>query len=107
MLFRSAKILVANVVINRVFSKEFPDNVTDVIYQGNGVQFQPIMDGRFYSVTLTDTSYEAVDRALVGEDYSDGALFFAASASAGEGSWFAMNLNRLFEYNGHVFFNFY
>lgn len=102
-----AKILVANVVINRVFSKEFPDNVTDVIYQGNGVQFQPIMDGRFYSVTLTDTSYEAVDRALVGEDYSDGALFFAASASAGEGSWFAMNLNRLFEYNGHVFFNFY
>ena len=101
-----AKILVANVVINRVFSDSFPDNVTEVIFQGNGAQFQPIMDGRFYSVELTASSYEAVDRALVGEDYSEGALFFAATASAGEGSWFATHLRRLFEYEGHVFFSF-
>lgn len=99
-----AKILVANVVINRVFSDEFPDNVTEVIFQENGVQFQPIMDGRFYSVEPKDSSYEAVDRALVGEDYSEGALFFAATASAGEGSWFDTHLRRLFEYEGHVFF---
>ncbi len=102
-----AKILVANVVINRVFSNDFPDNVTDVIFQENGAQFQPVMDGRYYSVELTDTSYEAVDRALIGEDYSEGALFFAASASAGNGSWFAIHLKRLFEYNGHVFFGYY
>ncbi len=102
-----AKILVANVVINRVFSNDFPNNVTDVIFQENGAQFQPVMDGRYYSVSLTDTSYEAVDRALVGEDYSEGALFFAATASAGEGSWFATHLKRLFEYNGHVFFGYY
>ena len=102
-----AKILVANVVINRVFSKDFPDNVTEVIFQGNGAQFQPVMDGRYYSVELTDTSYEAVDRALIGEDYSEGALFFAASASAGGESWFAIHLKRLFEYNGHVFFGYY
>ncbi len=101
-----AKILVANVVINRVFSKDFPDNVTEVIFQENGAQFQPVMDGRYYSVELTDTSYEAVDRALVGEDYSEGALFFAATASAGDGSWFAIHLRRLFEYNGHVFFGY-
>lgn len=100
-----AKILVANVVINRVFSDAFPDSVTEVIFQGNGAQFQPVMDGRFYSVELTASSYEAVDRALVGEDYSEGALFFAATASAGEGSWFAANLRRLFEYEGHVFFS--
>lgn len=31
-----AKILVANVVINRVFSNDFPNNVTDVIFQENG-----------------------------------------------------------------------
>lgn len=102
-----AKILVANVVINRVFSNDFPNNVTDVIFQENGAQFQPVMDGRYYSVSLTDTSYEAVDRALVGEDYSEGALFFAATASAGDGSWFATHLRRLFEYNGHVFFGYY
>lgn len=99
-----AKILVANVVINRVFSDVFPDTVTEVIFQGNGAQFSPVMDGRFYSVQPKESSYEAVDRALVGEDYSEGALFFAATASAGEGSWFARRLQRLFEYKGHVFF---
>lgn len=101
-----AKILVANVVINRVLSDAFPDTVTEVIFQGNGEQFQPIMDGRFYSVELTESSYEAVDRALMGEDYSEGALFFAATASAGENSWFVKSLDKLFEYNGHVFFTF-
>ncbi len=102
-----AKILVANVVINRVFSEAFPDTVTEVIYQGDGEQFRPIKDGRFYSVELTESSYEAVDRALMGEDYSEGALFFASTASAHENSWFATSLNRLFEYNGHVFFTFW
>lgn len=102
-----AKILVANVVINRVFSKDFKDTVTGVIFEGDGEQFQPIRDGRFYSVVLTDTSYEAVDRALIGEDYSQGALFFATEYSAREGSWFATHLKRLFEYNGHVFFGYY
>lgn len=101
-----AKILVANVVINRVFSKDFPNTVTEVIFQGDGEQFQPIQDGRFYSVELTESSYEAVDRALVGEDYSEGALFFATVASSGEGSWFATHLNRMFEYEGHVFFGY-
>ena len=99
-----AKILVANVIINRVFAENFPDTVTEVIFQQNGLQFQPVMDGRFYSVEVSDTSIEAVDRALLGEDYSEGALYFAATASAGDNSWFALKLKRLFEYNGHVFF---
>ena len=97
----------ANVVINRVFSKDFKDTVTGVIFEGDGEQFQPVRDGRFYSVVLTDTSYEAVDRALIGEDYSQGALFFATEYASREGSWFATHLKRLFEYNGHVFFGYY
>ncbi len=99
-----SKILVADVVINRVRSPYFPNTITEVIYQENGQQFQPIMDGRFYSVTITQTTIEAVDRALCGEDYSQGATFFAAVSSAGEGSWHARNLTRLFEYGGHVYF---
>ena len=70
-------------------------------------KLQPVRDGRFYSVVLTDTSYEAVDRALIGEDYSQGALFFATDYASSEGSWFATHLKRLFEYNGHVFFGYY
>ena len=93
-----------DVIINRVRRKDFPDTITDVIFQGNGQQFQPVMDGRFYTVNVTESTVEAVDRALYGEDYSQGATFFAAKASAGAGSWHASALTRLFEYGGHVYF---
>ena len=50
------KVLIANVIMNRVANKEFPNTVTDVIMdRKNGVpQFSPIYDGRFYEVTVTD-----------------------------------------------------
>ncbi|MCM1309009.1 MAG: cell wall hydrolase [Butyrivibrio sp.] len=99
-----SKILVANVVINRVKSAAFPNTLTEVIFQGNGHQFQPVMDGRFYSVTVSQTTVEAVERALAGEDYSQGATFFASLYAAGPGSWHAENLIKLFEYGGHAFF---
>ena len=102
-----AKILVADVVINRVRSCDFPNTISEVIFQDNGEQFMPVADGRFYSLTPTESSYEAASRALYGEDYSEGALFFATYASSGEGSFFASNLKRLFDYNGHVFFGYY
>lgn len=99
-----SKILVANVVINRVKSAAFPNTLTEVIFQGNGHQFQPVMDGRFYSVVVSSTTVEAVERALAGEDYSQGATFFASLYAAGPGSWHAENLIKLFEYGGHAFF---
>ncbi len=99
-----SKMLVADVIINRVISASFPNTVTEVIYQGNGEQFQPISDGRFYTVTVTDSTVEAVDRALSGEDYSQGAYFFAATASIGW--WHETHLTRLFEYGGHVYYAF-
>lgn len=101
-----SKIMVANVIINRVKNPYFPNTITDVIFQGNGEQFQPIMDGRFYTVPVTALTFEAVDRALYGEDYSMGAYFFAATASAAPGSWHDRALKRLFEYGGHVYFAF-
>lgn len=101
-----SKIMVANVIINRVKNPYFPNTITDVIFQGNGEQFQPIMDGRFYTVPVTALTFEAVDRALYGEDYSMGAYFFAATASAAPGSWHDRALKRLFEYGGHVYFTF-
>lgn len=99
-----SKILVANVVINRVKSGAFPNTLTEVIFHGNGHQFQPVMDGRFYSVKVSQTTVEAVERALAGEDYSQGATFFASLYAAGPGSWHAENLIKLFEYGGHAFF---
>lgn len=105
---RTGKILVANVVLNRVKNEQFPDTVTDVIFQKeDGVcQFSPIHDGRFYSVNVSEETKEAVDAALYGEDCSSGALFFMARAYAEKekAAWFDRNLTKLFTYGGHEFF---
>ena len=72
--------MVANVIINRVQNDAFPDTVTEVIFQReNGVsQFSPIRDGRFYQVSISDETVEAVEAALYGQDESQGALYFMA-----------------------------
>ncbi len=102
------KLLVANVVLNRVNNEKFPDTVTEVIMQkGQGVaQFSPTVDGRFQNVTISEETYEAVERALYGEDISKGALYFCAreKADSGKLKWFDQNLTRLFSYGNHEFF---
>lgn len=102
------KILVANVVLNRVECESFPDSVSDVIFQkSNGVaQFSPVSDGRFYKVKVSDETRQAVDKALEGEDYSQGALYFAARKYADSENmrWFDESLVFLFEHGGHEFF---
>ena len=101
-----SKMLVANVIINRVNSVRFPGTITEVIFQGNGEQFQPIMDGRFYTVNVTESTVEAVERALCGENNAQGAYFFASTAVVNAGGWHSRCLTRLFEYGGHVYFTF-
>ncbi len=102
------KLLVANVVLNRMNSKDFPDTVKDVVFQRSGqtYQFSPISDGRYYTVEITKETVRAVERALMGVDYSEGALFFAARKSADPErmKWFDENLVFLFSYGGHEFF---
>lgn len=102
------KILVANVVINRVNHPDFEDTITDVVYQRTGgcAQFSPVADGRIDRVTVTEETIEAVDRAIYGEDYSEGALYFVArsAASAKNMRWFEQNLELLFTHAGHEFY---
>ena len=102
------KLLVANVVLNRVNNEKFPDTVTEVIMQkGQGVaQFTPTVDGRFQNVTISEETYKAVERALYGEDISKGALYFCARQKADSGrlQWFDQNLTKLFSYGNHEFF---
>lgn len=102
------KLLVANVVLNRVNNPSFPDTVTDVVFQReNGVtQFSPVSDGRYYQVKISEETIRAVGRALLGEDISQGALYFAAREYADEDRmlWFDNNLTHLFVHGGHEFF---
>ena len=105
---RTGKILVANVIINRVKNNKFPDTVTEVIFQKNNnvAQFSPVSDGRINKVKISDETIEAVDCALCGEDSSKGALYFVArkSANSDKLKWFDLNLTKLFTYGGHEFF---
>lgn len=102
----TSKMMVAGVVLNRVRDSHFPDTIYDVVWQD--AQFQPTVDGRIYSCTITDSTVEAVERVLQGEDYSQGALFFFArhSAEASNVNWFDSSLVKMFEYGGHEYFTF-
>ena len=103
-----SKILVANVVLNRVADPHFPDTPYEVIWENvNGVpQFSPTYDGRIYTCEITEETIEAVGRALSGEDYSQGALYFIARSSAESHNveWFDKSLKKLFEYDGTEFY---
>lgn len=97
------KILVADVIINRVLSGKFPGSVKGVVYQGS--QFQPVSNGRINSVKVTAGTIRCVDRALDGEDYSNGALYFMnRKASGRKAGWFDSRLTYLFAHGGHEFF---
>ena len=71
---------VAEVVLNRVLSDEFPDTVHGVIYDTKyGVQFTPYRQVAY--TTPTDTQYEAVNGALYGDLILDeGVLYFSRGA---------------------------
>ena len=103
------RILVANVVLNRVDNDAFPNSIREVVFQKEQgrCQFSPIGDGRYRRVEVSSRTVEAVNRALAGEDYSKGALYFAARKHANPDRmrWFDTHLTRLFSYGGHEFFS--
>lgn len=105
---RKGKLLVANVIINRVKAEEFPDTVTEVVYQKvkNVTQFSPVSDGKIKTVKVSEETKEVVYSALLGEDVSDGALYFVARkiADVQRVCWFDENLTFLFSHGGHDFF---
>lgn len=102
----TGKMLVANVILNRVNSDRFPDTVSDVVYQrvqGNA-QFSPVANGTINSVNVSDATVEAVDRVLAGEDESQGAFFFRATYC--KSKWFDRKLTRVVEHGRHIFYTF-
>ncbi|MCM1187834.1 MAG: cell wall hydrolase [bacterium] len=102
------RLLVANVVLNRVNSESFPETVSEVVFQRErGVtQFSPVSNGRYYTVEVSEATVRAVERALSGEDLSEGALYFASRkyADSDKMKWFDEHLTFLFSHGGHEFF---
>ena len=81
------RVLIANVIMNRLSHEEFPDTITGVILdQRNGIpQFSPVYDGN-----------------------SEGALFFVQRSAADKKnvSWFDKDLKKLFKYGVHEFYTY-
>lgn len=98
------KVLVANVILNRMESAEFPDTVSEVVYQKG--QFSPVMDGSIDTCKVTEETEQAVNRALGGEDHSEGALYFMNRKRSSKKNirWFDSHLDYLFRHGAHEFF---
>lgn len=98
------RLLVANVILNRVKSKKFPNTVKGVVFAHG--QFSPVSNGRYYSVHVSRTTKKAVAKALQGKDDSRGALYFMCRSAANpkNAAWFDRDLKRLFAYGCHEFF---
>lgn len=92
------KTLIIMTVLNRVESSDFPDSISEVIFQKHGkiYEFSPVMPGgRWWTTEPDEDCYEAVEVVLTTEyDYSDGALYF--ESCKGE-SWHSRRLTYLYQ----------
>lgn len=77
---------VGAVVVNRVRSSNYPNNIHDVIYQRG--QFGPASSGRLaqrLKIGPSASAREAARAALSGQDPTDGALYFRLASSGHDG----------------------
>lgn len=100
----TGRLLIANVIMNRVRSGRFPNTITEVVYQrcSGRAQFSPVSDGRIDRVSVSPETVEAVARAMNGEDLSAGALYFRSVYS--NSGWFDRALHRVLEHGNHIFY---
>ena len=96
------KAMVIMVVLNRVESGDFPDNIMDVIFDEG--EFSPVKEGgRFYTTEPDADCWKALDLIMQGWDESDGALYFEAVYN-GEDTWHSRNLEYIKTVGNHNFY---
>ena len=94
------KALVMLVVLNRVWSEEFPDTIEEVIFQKN--QFSPVANGRYDEVEPDKECYEALEMIQFEHwNESQDALYFESKSDS---KWHSENLEFLFKYGKHYFY---
>ncbi len=91
------RMLVANVVLNRVDTGIWGDDVLSVIMSEG--QFDPIGNGAYKVCEVDSVTKKAVINALLGEDISQGAIYFQKSNARVWG-----NKTFLFRHGSHSFY---
>ena len=97
---RRGQIAVAAVVLNRLKSNLFPDNVYDIIYQEK--QFSSVDDGQILLKPNQD-AYRAAHKALEGKDPTQGALYFYNPVKVKNEDWFKQNTVETVTIGNHKF----
>ena len=99
----TGKTAVANVILNRVKSDEFPNTIYGVIFDNKyGVQFTPTADGSIYNTPTTE-SVIAAKRALMGESIMKDCLYFLNPKTA-TNSWIINNRTFYRTIGNHDFY---
>ena len=94
------KALVILVVLNRVWSDEFPDTIEEVLFQP--LQFSTVIEGgRYYTTEPDNECIEALALVMSGWDESRGATYFESKS---ESTWHSENLTFLFKHGNHYFY---
>ena len=103
----TAILYVMNVILNRKENTEglFPDDIEGILFQrieGN-FQFSCVAPfGRYWSAEPNEASEEALERLMLGENETQGALFFHSDEI--ESCWASRNREYIFQYGGHLFY---
>ncbi|MFW5787554.1 MAG: cell wall hydrolase [Bacillota bacterium] len=94
------QIAVGAVIINRVLSPYFPDSLKEVIHQSG--QFSAVSDGQI-DLTPGKEAYTAAEKALDGQDPTQGALYYYNPETATNGRWFEENRDTVITIGDHDF----
>lgn len=97
------KVAVANVIMNRIESTDFPDTVYEVVFDRKyGVQFTPVANGAIYNNPAQE-SYKAAKQALYGKDEAGESLYFCNPRTS-TSSWIINNRPFYKSIGNHDFF---
>ena len=81
----TGKVAVGAVIMNRVRSSQFPNSITEVVYQSG--QFSPVASGilsSVYSQGARSDCYQAAQEALAGSNPIGSALYFNSGSGRGQ-----------------------
>lgn len=91
---------VAQTILNRVLSDEFPNTIDGVVF--DGYQFSPTFDGRWERVEPNQDCYNAVSTVINSQYPIIDSLYFECCTGD---SWHSRNLNLITEEDGTRFYN--
>lgn len=91
-----AKVNVASVIFNRWMNEKYSGNIFVILTEEN--QFQPIQDGRYKKVVISEDTILACEYAFTIENTAQGCLFFDSNNT--------LNYNHVFSDSAHNFYEY-